>query len=187
MLKAFPLDLTMPLTLPDFVIFQPHTWILLYSLYDELIDYLEYRLFYILWDLDFGLIHLPVIIFCAILVNVILIPPFLLLLLANTVKHLLTEILSFRPWRLPMAWPWQYPSLLVIGLWHFVRHVYVETAWDMMLSIIPSSYRPRGIAARVFGGTARWASLLLVIVPVLLLGPITRLGWRVSVYLFDNS
>ena len=45
-----------------------------------------------------------------------------------------------------------------------------------MLSIIPSSYRPRGILPRIFGGMARWAIKLLVIVPVLLLGPILRLG-----------
>ena len=54
-------------------------------------------------------------------------------------------------------------------------------------SFIPTSYRPRGVLSRVFGGMARWAIYLLVILPVLVLGPIARLGVGLVVYLLDNS
>ena len=178
----------LPLSLPHSIIFQPHTWFLLSSLYDSLLDYLEYRLFFVIpLDLDFRLIHLPAIVPCAILVNILLPIPFLLLLLANTTRNILIRILCFRPWHIPVALPWRYPRMLLSGIWQFARDVYVETARDFMLSIIPTSYRPRGVLSRVFGGMARWAILLLVIMPVLLLGPIARLGLGLAVYLLDNS
>lgn len=138
-------------------------------------------------DFDFSIIHLPLIVLCAILVNIIITGPFLLLLLANTTRHILIKILCYQAWHIPIALPWQYPLLLLSGIWHFVKDVYAETGRDFMLSIIPTSYGPQGVLPRVFGGMARWAILLLVIIPILLLGPIARLGWWISAYLLDHS